>query len=103
MAEKILRLNPTRGFYMGGGIHLVNPERPFVKLPDNYVPHKDVLHAIKTKALIDVNGNIATPAKEKAPVVEPPKEVTKEAEPVEEVKEEKAAPKAKAKASKAKE
>lgn len=89
MAEKILRINQRRGFYMGGGIHLVNPERPFIKLPEDYVPTKDIVRAIKTGAIIDVNQNILNPeGKQEQPKekVEPKVEAEKESEPKAETK-----------------
>ena len=105
MAEKVLRLHPTRGFYLDGGLHLVNPEKPQVRLPEKYVPHAKVLKAIEAGILIDVNKNIL---QKEAPVQvvekevkETPKKEVKKEEPKkevkEEVKEEEPKPKAKTK------
>lgn len=56
--EKIIRLHPLRGFFLEDGLHLVNPERPQRLLPEDYVPSKHVIQAIKAGVLIDINGNI---------------------------------------------
>lgn len=100
MAEKVLRLHPSCVFFLSGGLHLVNPEKPFVHLPENYQAPDVVLTAIKNKTLIDVNGNILVEkTKKEKPAVEAPTvdESLSDEETVE-VKEEEKAEKQKKKA-----
>lgn len=94
MAEKVLRLHPSRVFFLDAGLHLANPEKPVVILPESYEAPDKVLIAIKSGTLIDVNNNIAVKeeVKEEAPVeVIEPAEVAPadEAEGEVEAKEEK--------------
>lgn len=87
MAEKVLRLNQGKYFFFGGGLHLVNPEKPVVVLPDTYVPSEPVIRGIETGVLVDVNQNVLV--KEEAKKEAPKKEAPKKEEPkVEEPKEE---------------
>lgn len=79
MAEKQLRLHPSRGFFLAEGFHLVNPEKPVANLPENYVASPAILRAIKSGVLIDMNKNIlvdekaATKAKATETAQEAPK------------------------------
>lgn len=70
MADKVLRLHPKRGFFSGGGIHLVNPEKPVTVVRPDYEPSSAVLRAIELGILIDINQNIlvkeSTAAKKEA-------------------------------------
>lgn len=108
MAEKVLRLHPSRGFFLEAGLHLANPEKPVVILHEAYEAPKKVLRAIKSGVLIDVNQNILVegdkveepkaPEKPEAPKQEEaPKEEPKQEEAEVEAKAEEK-PKAKAKA-----
>lgn len=93
MAKKVLRIHPSRGFFLDAGFHLVNPEKPQVVLPDTYEAPAKVLTAIKNGTLIDVNGNIAVKKVEEKPVEEKKEETkapTKEEAPAEDSKEEEA-------------
>lgn len=60
MAEKRLHLHPSQGFFLSAGLHLVNPERPSIVLPEGYVAPDIVVRAIKSGILIDINRNILT-------------------------------------------
>jgi hypothetical protein len=112
LAEKVLRLHRSRGFFLEAGLHLVNPEKPVVILPEDYEAPNKVKHAIKSGVLIDVNQNILVEAQEQEQEQEilPPaptevdKSLTDEGqveakeEQKEEVKEEKPKAKSKSKA-----
>lgn len=89
MAEKVLRLHPSRGFFLDAGLHLVNPEKPQVILHESYEAPEKVLKAIERGTLIDINGNIAVKEEVKVEAPAEPKEEPKQEEtPKEDVSEE---------------
>jgi len=100
LADKVLRLHPSRGFFFGAGLHLVNPEKPIVVLHPEYTAPQEVLRGIKSGVLIDVNENILVEAKDnkpkgkeaekknEKPVTPPAEEAPKEEAPAKEVTEE---------------